>query len=187
MRIEETAIPGVLIVTPEKKADHRGFFSETFRASALEAVGVRHGWEQDNHSLSSKASVVRGLHFQAPPAAQAKPVRVLRGAILDVAVDIRLGSPTYGRHLAFELSADDWRQIYVPAGLAHGFCTLTENTEVLYKVSTGFSPELEGGLAWNDPMLQIAWPCREDEAVLSERDRLWPPFAGFDSPFIFEA
>lgn len=183
MQIERTAIPDVLLIRPTKHGDHRGFFSETFKASALNEAGVDVDWVQDNHSYSASRGVVRGLHFQCAPKAQAKLLRVTRGAVFDVAVDIRKGSPTYGRHVAVELSAENWMQIYVPIGFAHGFCTLTDDTEVLYKVSAEYGPAEEGGVLWNDPDLGIAWPISPDEAILSPRDREWPRFADFQSPF----
>lgn len=176
MLIERAEIPDVLVITPVKHGDHRGFFSETFKASVLEEAGVRHTWVQDNHSYSAARGVVRGLHFQAAPFEQAKLVRVTCGAILDVAVDIRTQSTTYGRHVAVELSAENWRQLYVPPGFAHGYCTLTEDTEVLYKVSAPYSPAHEGGLLWNDPDLAISWPIDAADAILTDRDRRWPRF-----------
>lgn len=183
MDIERAHIPDVLIIRPNKHGDERGFFSETFRASALKEFGVDVDWVQDNHSFSARRGVVRGLHLQVPPKAQAKLLRVTHGAILDIAVDVRKGSPSYGRHVAQELSADNWTQIYVPAGFAHGYCTLVENTEVLYKVSADYSPAAEGGLRWNDPDLNIAWPVRAEEATLSPRDLDWPRLKDFVSPF----
>lgn len=183
MFVETTYISGVLIVTPKKFGDERGFFSETFRASALSAQGVTHGWAQDNHSMSSKRGVVRGLHFQAPPRAQAKLVRVVHGSILDIVVDIRRGSPTYGKHVAVELSADNWKQLYVPIGMAHGFCTLTDKAEVLYKTTNEYAPETEGGLVWNDPALCIDWPIPATDATVNARDASWPTFENLQSPF----
>jgi dTDP-4-dehydrorhamnose 3,5-epimerase len=183
MLVESTTISGVLVVTPRKFGDERGFFSETFRANALAPYGVTHGWAQDNHSMSGKRGVVRGLHFQAPPRAQAKLLRVVQGAILDVAVDIRKGSPTYGQHVALELSAHNWKQLYVPTGMAHGFCTLTDMSEVLYKTSNEYAPEAEGGLLWNDPALGIAWPVSASDATLNFRDSDWPNLAALQSPF----
>jgi dTDP-4-dehydrorhamnose 3,5-epimerase len=182
MQIERAAIPDVLIIRPKKHGDHRGFFSETFKAAALREAGVELDWVQDNHSFSAARGVVRGLHFQRPPKAQAKLLRVTHGAVFDVAVDIRKGSATYGRHVAVELSAENWTQIYVPVGFAHGYCTLTENTEVLYKVSADYAPAEEGGLIWDDPDLGIDWPIRGD-ATLSARDREWPRFRESVSPF----
>lgn len=186
MIFRETGLPGVLVVEPTRHGDERGFFSEVYKRSAFEAAGVMVDWVQDNHSYSTARDVVRGLHFQGPPAAQAKLVRVARGAILDVAVDIRRGSPTYGRAESVELSAENWRQLFVPAGFAHGFCTLTPETEVLYKVSAEYAPESEGGLLWNDPELAIPWPVDTDTAQLSPRDRGWPPLRILDSPFVVE-
>lgn len=183
MQIEQTALSGVLVLRPQKYGDHRGFFSETFKQTVLREAGMAHDWVQDNHSFSVARGVVRGLHFQRPPRAQAKLLRVTRGAILDVAVDLRKASPTFGRSVAVELSADNWAQLFVPEGMAHGFCTLTENTEVLYKVSAGYSPEDEGGLLWNDPDIGISWPIAPEEATLSARDLEWPRFRDLVSPF----
>lgn len=183
MRIEGTAIAGVLVVQPARHGDHRGFFSETFRSSAFREAGIDIQWAQDNHSYSAKRGVVRGLHFQVAPFAQAKLLRVTRGAVLDVAVDIREGSPTYGRHIAVELSADNWTQLYVPTGFAHGFCTLTDDCEVLYKTSAEYTAMSEGGILWSDPDLQIDWPVAADQAILSPRDRLWPRLKDLVSPF----
>jgi dTDP-4-dehydrorhamnose 3,5-epimerase len=181
MRIERTALDGVLLVHPKKHGDARGFVSETFKISALRDAGIADEWVQDNHSFSAQAGTIRGLHFQAPPMAQAKLVRVLLGAILDVALDIRRASVTYGQHIAVELSAENFAQLYIPAGFAHGFCTLTDNTEVLYKVSAEHAPAEEGGVLWNDPDLAIAWPVRE--AVTSPRDAQWPGLKDLVSPF----
>ncbi len=185
MDIIETAIQDVVIIQPKRHGDARGFFSETFKQEALVDAGIKLDWIQDNHSFSSQRGVVRGLHFQTKPFAQAKLLRVTRGSILDVAVDIRLGSPTYGQHVAVELSADNWRQLLIPVGFAHGFCTLTEETEVIYKVTARYAPEAEGGFMWNDIGLGIDWPINAQEALLSERDKLWPAFADFTSPFQF--
>lgn len=183
MHIERAAIPDVLIIRPSKHGDHRGFFSETFRASALKDAGVDADWVQDNHSFSATRGVVRALHFQRPPFTQAKLLRVISGALLDVVVDLRTASPTYGRHVAVELSADNWAQILVPAGFAHGFCTLTESCHVLYKVSAEYAPAEEGGVLWNDPDLGIAWPVSPEEATLSARDLKWPRLKDLVSPF----
>jgi dTDP-4-dehydrorhamnose 3,5-epimerase len=183
MEIERAVIPDVLILRAKKHGDHRGFFSETFRSVTLKEAGVDLEWVQDNHSFSASRGVVRGLHFQRHPRAQAKLLRVIRGAVLDVAVDLRSNSPTYGKHVAVELSEANWTQIYVPIGFAHGFCTLTEGAEVLYKVSAEYGPSEEGGLLWNDPDLGIDWPVDEREAILTERDRTWPPLRDLRSPF----
>ncbi len=181
MRIERTAIDGVLILHPQKYGDARGFVSETFKASSLHDAGMTHDWVQENHSYSAQAGTVRGLHFQAPPAAQAKLVRVVRGAILDVAVDLRRASPSYGKHVDIELSAENFTQLYVPPGFAHGFCTLTDDAEVLYKLSAEYAPAHEGGVLWNDPALGIAWP--DLAPITSPRDGQWPAFRDFVSPF----
>ncbi|MBY0569541.1 MAG: dTDP-4-dehydrorhamnose 3,5-epimerase [Hyphomonadaceae bacterium] len=183
MEIERAVIPDVLILRAKKHGDHRGFFSETFRLATLKEAGVDLNWVQDNHSFSASRGVVRGLHFQRHPRAQAKLLRVVRGAVLDVAVDLRSNSPTYGKHVAVELSEANWTQIYVPIGFAHGFCTLTEGAEVLYKVSAEYGPSEEGGLLWNDPDLGIDWPVDEREAILTERDRTWPSLRDLRSPF----
>lgn len=177
------AIPDVIEVTPPKFGDHRGFFSEVFKRSAFEAEGLHIDWFQDNQSLSAEPGTVRGLHFQAPPFAQAKLVRVLRGAIYDVAVDIRKGSPSYGQWVACEISAEKWNQLLVPAGFAHGFMTLTPDTEVLYKVDAPYSRESEGAILWNDPALGIEWPDLGSDAVLSDKDRVAPFLTEIKSPF----
>jgi dTDP-4-dehydrorhamnose 3,5-epimerase len=187
MNLTPTAIPDVLIITPAKHGDHRGFFSETFKNHVLIEHGIDLPWNQDNHSYSSARGVVRGLHYQSAPQAQAKLLRVTRGAILDVAVDIRVGSPTYGQHVAVELSADNWQQLLVPVGFAHGFCTLTEETEVMYKVTGRYAPDCEGGLIWNDPALGIDWPITAGEATTSGRDNDWPTLAQLVSPFTYGA
>ena len=177
------AIPEVIEITPPKFGDHRGFFSEVFKRSAFEAEGLEIDWVQDNQSLSAEPGTVRGLHFQAPPFAQSKLVRVLRGAIYDVAVDIRLGSPTYGQSVGCEISAEKWNQLLVPAGFAHGFMTLTPDTEVLYKVDAPYSRESEGAILWNDPALGIEWPDIGAAPVLSDKDRVAPLLSELDSPF----
>jgi len=172
--IEASAIPDVKIITAKKFGDHRGFFSETYKRSAFESEGLNLDFVLDGHSLSMSVGMIRGLHFQIPPFAQAKLVRVARGRILDIAVDLRRSSTTYGRHVAVELSASNWRQILVPIGFAHGFCILEPDTEVLYKLSAPYSPDHDRGLAWNDPALAIDWPVTEAQAILSEKDRLHP-------------
>jgi dTDP-4-dehydrorhamnose 3,5-epimerase len=174
MKIETTPLPGVLLITPARHGDERGFFSETFRASALAEAGFDKPFIQDNHSRSPRRGTVRGLHFQLPPVAQDKLIRVTRGALLDVAVDIRAGSPTYGRAFAVELSAENWRQLLIPAGFAHGFQTLTDDVEALYKVTAYYAPEHERGLRWNDPALQIEWPIPAEQSLVNARDAAWP-------------
>ncbi len=167
-------IPGPLLIVPRVFRDGRGFFLETWSERDLAALGVAERFVQDNQSLSAAAGTVRGMHFQLPPRAQAKLVRVVRGAVLDVVVDLRRGSPTYGRHAAVGLSAADARQVYVPAGFAHGFCTLEPGTEVAYKASEYYDPDLERGVAWDDPDLALPWPVAAGRAVLSDKDRKLP-------------
>ncbi|MGQ7830295.1 dTDP-4-dehydrorhamnose 3,5-epimerase [Altererythrobacter sp. Z27] len=177
------AIPEIIEVQPEKFGDYRGYFSEVFKQGLFEAEGIAADWIQDNQSYSAQVGTVRGLHFQVPPVAQAKLVRVLRGAIFDVAVDIRKGSPTYGEWVGIELSATVLNQLYVPVGFAHCFMTLEPDTEVLYKVSAPYSREHEGSIFWADKDLGIAWPDTGGAPVLSEKDEVAPSFADFDSPF----
>jgi dTDP-4-dehydrorhamnose 3,5-epimerase len=174
MQFIDTAIPDVKVLLPKKHGDHRGFFSEVYSRKAFEAAGVKADFVQDNHSLSAEAGVVRGLHFQLPPMAQAKLLRVVRGAILDVAVDVRRSSPTFGKHVAEVISAENWKQIFIPPGFAHGFRTLEPNTEVIYKVTAFYSPEHDRGIRWNDPALAIGWGIAEPNAILSDRDRKHP-------------
>jgi dTDP-4-dehydrorhamnose 3,5-epimerase len=168
MQVEETHLPGVVIITPRVFTDARGFFFESYNQAALHEHGLDALFLQDNHSKSVRGTL-RGLHFQLPPAAQVKLVRVARGAIWDVAVDVRAGSPTFGRWVGVELSEANFRQLYIPAGFAHGFCVLSDEAEVLYKASYLYSPSHERSLLWNDPQLGIAWPIAEP--LLSERDR----------------
>jgi dTDP-4-dehydrorhamnose 3,5-epimerase len=174
MDIVELAIPDVKLLTPRLFHDSRGWFQETYSQRALAAIGLDPGFVQDNHSLSLRAGTVRGLHFQVSPMAQDKLVRVLRGAIFDVALDIRPDSPTFGRHVSARLDADNRRQIWIPKGFAHGFCTLEAHTEVLYKVTAPYAPEHEHGCRWNDPDLGIAWPIAESDVVMSDKDRDLP-------------
>jgi dTDP-4-dehydrorhamnose 3,5-epimerase len=177
MEIEETALPGVKLLTPRRFGDARGWFCETWNRRVLADAGIDHDFVQDNQSLSRPVGTVRGLHFQLPPFAQAKLVRVLRGAILDVAVDLRRASPTYGRSVAVRLDAENGAQLYVPVGFAHGFCTLEPDTEVFYKVSAPYSAAHDRGLAWDDPALAVAWPVTAAQAVLSDKDRKQPTLA----------
>jgi dTDP-4-dehydrorhamnose 3,5-epimerase len=169
-----TAIADVLVFEPVRHGDRRGFFSEVFRQDAFEAAGIDAAFVQDNHSLSGPAGVLRGLHFQTGASAQGKLVRAARGAVLDVAVDIRHGSPTFGRHVAVELSAENWRQLWVPAGMAHGFVTLVPETEVIYKVTSYYDPAADKGLAFDDPDLGIDWRFPASDLVLSDKDRRHP-------------
>ncbi|MEZ2406107.1 dTDP-4-dehydrorhamnose 3,5-epimerase [Bosea sp. RCC_152_1] len=177
LSVEETAIPAVKIVTPKKFGDHRGFFSETWSRKAFADAGLDLDFVQDNQSLSAPVGTLRGLHFQSPPFAQDKLVRVTRGRILDVAVDIRTSSPSFGRHVAVELSAENWRQLLVPVGFAHGFVTLEPDTEVLYKVTAPYAPDNDHGLAFDDPALGIDWRLPLSELTLSDKDRKHPRLA----------
>lgn len=183
MEITETRIPDVKLLRPKKFGDHRGFFSETYNRRTLADSGIEIDFVQDNHSLSVEKGTIRGLHFQTPPYAQDKLVRVVRGAVLDVAVDLRRESPTYGQWVSARISADEWNQILVPVGFAHGICTLEPDTELIYKVSNYYSPDHDKGLRWNDPDLAIEWPIPESDAILSDKDRAQPLFADFESPF----
>jgi dTDP-4-dehydrorhamnose 3,5-epimerase len=174
MQVIETEIPAVKRVVPKRFGDDRGWFSETYRADALMAGGIADTFIQDNQSFSAQSGTLRGLHFQLAPAAQAKLVRVLSGAILDVAVDLRQGSPTYGRHVAVRLDAQASEQLYVPVGFAHGFCTLEPDTMVAYKVSAYYSAAHDRNLLWSDPDLAIAWPVDAAQAMLSDKDKAAP-------------
>ena len=174
MEVTATAIPDVKIVKPKRFGDHRGFFSETFSTRSFADAGLPSVFVQDNHSLSRPKGTVRGLHFQLAPFAQDKLVRVVRGAILDIAVDLRRDSPSFGRWVAAVLSAENGDQLLIPIGFAHAFCTLEADTEVLYKVTNFYSPQHDRGLLWNDPDLAIDWPVSEVDAVLSDKDRVHP-------------
>jgi len=167
-------LPGPLLIAARRHGDHRGFFVETYSQRDFAALGIPDVFVQDNYSLSAAAGTVRGLHFQIPPHSQAKLVRVLRGAILDIAVDIRHSSPFYGRHVAIELSAENALQLYIPTGFAHGFCTLRPDTEVAYRVTAFYAPESDRSIAWDDPDLALPWPVSAGQAQLSEKDRRAP-------------
>jgi dTDP-4-dehydrorhamnose 3,5-epimerase len=184
MEVIATEIAEIRIVVPRRHGDERGFFSEVWNRRALAEAGIDIDFVQDNHSLSAEAGTLRGLHFQSPPFAQNKLVRVLRGAILDVAVDLRRGSTSYGRHVAVELSAANWRQLLVPGEFAHGFVTLEPMTEVAYKVDAYYAPTHDKGIRWDDPDLAIAWPLRGRPPILSAKDRAQPAFA--DLPAYFD-
>ncbi|HZT49676.1 MAG TPA: dTDP-4-dehydrorhamnose 3,5-epimerase [Hyphomicrobiaceae bacterium] len=174
MEIVPLEIGDVKLVKAKRFNDARGFFSEVYKQSAFAEAGLPIEFVQDNHSRSTRAGTVRGLHFQLPPFAQAKLVRVTRGRILDVAVDVRRTSPTFGRHVAVELSEENWLQLLVPVGFAHGFCTLEPDTEVLYKVSAVYAPQCDAGILWNDPDLGITWPVDARSALVSDKDRGLP-------------
>lgn len=177
MDVVSLDIPDVKIIRPKKFGDHRGFFSETYNKKTFEAAGLTYDFVQDNQSLSAEVGTVRGLHFQLPPFAQDKLLRVVKGSVFDVAVDIRRGSPTFGRHVSAVISAAEWNQILIPVGFAHGFCTLEPDTEVIYKVTNYYSAEHDRGLLWNDPDLGIDWPVPADKARLSDKDHKHPTFA----------
>ncbi len=183
MEAKSLAIPGPLLLTPRKFGDVRGFFSEVYNEQKFSSIlgGVR--FVQDNHSMSTARGTVRGLHFQTAPKAQGKLVRVVRGAIVDVAVDIRRPSSTYGKHVSVELSAENWAQLWIPVGFAHGFCTLEPDTEIIYKVTDYYSPADDKGIAWNDPDIGIEWPVEAADAVLSDKDQRQPRFAGLPDYF----
>jgi dTDP-4-dehydrorhamnose 3,5-epimerase len=174
LEIERLEIPDVLVVRPQRHADSRGFFSETFNRALFAEAGIELDFVQDNHSRSVRAGTIRGLHFQTAPFAQDKLVRVTRGRILDVAVDIRRSSPTFGKYVTAEISADQWNQILIPVGFAHGFCTLEPDTEVIYKVSNYYSAKHDRGIRWNDPQIDIRWPVDEAKVHLSDKDKQLP-------------
>jgi dTDP-4-dehydrorhamnose 3,5-epimerase len=183
MEIEDTSIPDVRLLKARYFTDHRGYFVETYNKRAAQELGLNCDFVQDNQSLSIKRGTVRALHFQTPPKAQSKLIRVARGSIYDVAVDLRSGSPTYGRWTAMTLTAQSGGQLFLPRGFAHGFCTLEPDTEVAYKVDEYYAPELEQGILWNDPTLAIEWPVAPADAVLSKKDRALGSFAEFVTPF----
>ncbi|UWL60244.1 dTDP-4-dehydrorhamnose 3,5-epimerase [Brucella pseudintermedia] len=180
MQIRPLDLDGVLEISPRKFGDDRGFFSETYNAKSFAEAGIDLTFVQDNHSYSAARGVVRGLHYQLPPFAQDKLVRVTRGAILDVAVDIRKGSPTFGKWVALEVSAEKWNQILVPKGFAHGFMTLVENTEVIYKVTNYYSPEHDRSIRFDDPAIGIDWPLSSSGVQLSDKDQKAPMLADAD-------
>ena len=176
LTVTSTAIDAVKVVTPKLIADCRGAFCETYNQERFAEHGVMPNFVQDNQSVSAAIGTIRGLHFQSHPAAQDKLVRVLKGRILDVAVDLRRSSPTYGKWVAEEVSAENRKQIFIPAGFAHGFCTLEIDTHVFYKVSAFYSPPNDFGVAWDDPDLGIDWPVAPSKAVLSDKDSRMPAF-----------
>jgi len=181
--LQRTEIPDVVLITPRRFGDQRGWFSETYSTRTFpEALGEI-TFVQDNQAFSASRGTLRGLHFQRPPEPQAKLVRVVRGSIFDVAVDLRVGSPTYGRWVGKTLTAGGGEQVFVPRGFAHGYCTLEPDTEVAYKVDGFYSPSCDAGLAWDDPTLAIEWPLTPGEAILSDKDKVLPAFADFVSPF----
>ncbi len=183
MQIEPLELAGSFVLSPPRFGDARGFFSETFRAATLADAGVREPFVQDNHARTARAGTLRGLHFQHPPHAQGKLIRCCRGVILDVIVDIRAASATFGRHAAVELSEDNWRQLFVPVGFAHAYVTLTDDCEVLYKTTDYYAPVAEGGLLWSDPDLAIDWRLGPDQITTNARDQAWPRLKDLKSPF----
>ena len=184
MLIEPTALPDVLILTPARFGDVRGWFSETWNGPKLAALGVHLDFVQDNHSISAAVGTLRGLHFQKPPRAQDKLVRCSRGAIRDVAVDVRKGSPFFGKWVAVDLTAGNARQLMVPKGFLHGFVTLTPDTEVQYKCTDVYAPGCDGGIRWNDPEIGIDWGV--SDPVMSAKDQTAPFLRDWDSPFVWE-
>ncbi|MCR8724098.1 dTDP-4-dehydrorhamnose 3,5-epimerase [Frigidibacter sp. ROC022] len=181
MKLTRTALDGVVILEPQRFGDHRGFFSESYNRRRMVEAGLDLDFVQDNHSLSRQTGTVRGLHFQAPPHAQAKLVRCGRGRIFDVAVDIRQGSPSYGQWVGVELSFDNGLQLMIPEGFLHGFMTLEPDSEIIYKCTDYYAPDCDGAVLWNS--CGIDWPNPGTAPVLSEKDLKAPAFAAFDSPF----
>lgn len=185
LEIRSLEIPEIKVIVPKRFGDHRGYFCETYNKTVFHDAGITSEFVQDNHSLSAAVGTVRGLHFQRPPFAQAKLVRVLRGAIKDVAVDMRIGSPTYQKWVGAELSAENGAQIFIPRGFLHGFATLVPDTEIAYKVDNHYSAECDGSVAWNDDQLAIDWEVAAASAIVSEKDANAPKLIEFDSPFIY--
>ena len=183
MELIDTALPDVKILVPKRFGDARGFFTECYSTRRMVELGLVSDFKQDNMSLSVPKGTVRGLHFQGPPSAQTKLVGCLAGAILDVAVDIRHGSPHFGQHVAVELSAENGRQLLVPRGFAHGFCTLVENTMIMYKVDDYYNPNVDFGISFDDPDLNIQWPVDRASAILSNKDQQAPRLK--DAPHVF--
>lgn len=181
--VSPLAIVDVLLVRTAKFADHRGYFMETFSRRDFTEIGINADFVQDNQSLSARAGTIRGLHFQKPPHVQAKLIRVLKGKIFDVAVDLRRGSPTFAKWCATTLTADGSEQLFIPRGFAHGFCTLSPDTEIAYKVDDYYAPECDAGILWNDADIGIEWPIRVEDAILSDRDSAHCRLSQFNSPF----
>lgn len=183
---DENMTLGVCVVKTRRFEDDRGWFSETYNAPKMISLGIDSTFVQDNQSYSKYSGTIRGIHFQRPPRAQAKLVRCVKGRILDYAIDLRKGSPTYGHHVYAELTAQNGHQLFVPIGFGHAFITLEDDTEVAYKVSDVYSPECDGGIVWNDPALGIDWPLPAGGAVLSAKDQALPLLAQFESPFEYD-
>lgn len=189
MRLIETGLPGLVLLEPRIFRDERGFFLESYNRETFARLGIGCEFVQDNHARSTQAGVLRGLHFQLPPTAQAKLVWVTRGSVLDVAVDLRVGSPTYAQHYAVELSADNFLRLFLPKGFAHAYLTLAPDTEFQYKVDAPYAPACDAGIRWNDPDLGISWPGLDkgQGPVLSGKDEVLPLLKDFQSPFVYEA
>jgi dTDP-4-dehydrorhamnose 3,5-epimerase len=184
--VTELPIPGVLLISARRATDVRGYFTETYRAREFAQLGIRAEFVQDNEAMSVATGTLRGLHFQAPPYAQSKLVRVLSGAIFDVAVDLRRGSPTFGRCAGVRLDAQGGQQLYVPTGFAHGYCTLEPHTVVAYKCDAYYDAASEGGVLFSDPAIGIDWPLSPERLTLSDKDRVLPGLADLESPFFWE-
>ena len=184
MEVIASEAPGLVEIIPKVFGDERGFFMESYNRRVFGKIGIDCDFVQDNHARSSSVGVLRGLHFQKPPMAQAKLVRVTAGSVFDVAVDLRKGSPTYGRWYSFTLSADNFRMLFIPRGFAHGYQTLEPDTEFMYKVDEFYSPQDDAGLRYDDPDLGIDWPIAD--ATLSDKDRELPFLANFQTPFVFQ-
>lgn len=187
MDIRQTGLPGLLILQPRRFGDDRGFFSEVWNRETLRKAGIDLDFAQDNHSLSHRAGTIRGLHYQSPPRAQDKLVRAGAGVIYDVAVDVRTGSPTYGRWFGIELSAANGLQLLIPKGFLHGFVTRSPDAELLYKCTDVYVPDCDGAVHFASPELAIDWGVDPDQAVISDKDRAAQPFAAFRSPFSYSA
>ncbi|WP_071131782.1 dTDP-4-dehydrorhamnose 3,5-epimerase [Enterococcus timonensis] len=187
MKVTKTTLQDAFIVEPAVFGDHRGYFTESYSEKVFQEAGLNYNFIQDNHSFSAQAGVVRGLHFQLGQAAQTKLVRVVTGVLYDVIIDMRKGSPTYGQHEGFILSEANHRQLLVPKGFAHGFCTLTNDVNFLYKCDNYYAPEADGGIMFSDPALKIDWPFDLAKAITSEKDAHHPTFAEFEknNPFVY--
>lgn len=186
MHIEQTALQGIVILTPARHGDARGFFSESWNKERMEAAGLYFDFVQDNHSVSATAGTVRGLHFQTPPHAQDKLIRCGRGSLLDVAVDIRRGSPTFGQWVSVELSAENGKQLLIPAGFLHGFATKEPDTEIVYKCSDYYAPDCDAAVRYDDPDIRIDWELGDIAPLLSAKDTAAPMLRDIETPFIFE-
>ncbi len=187
LKVRELGLDGVVEIVPTQFADERGFFSEVYNAQRMQEAGIAIDFVQDNHSLSVQKGVLRGLHFQTPPFAQDKLVRVVRGSVFDVIVDIRKGSPTFGKWVSMVVSAEKWNQVLVPKGFAHGFLTLEPNTEFLYKVSNYYSKECDRSVRFDDPAIGIEWPIDMSDLILSDKDKNAPLLSETDTGFVYEA